>query len=94
MPLDLAIGTHIGRTNATGLTYYVDSVSGDDGNSGLAPDDAFETISALPTLSAGMTIALAKGSHWREELVVDANSVTVQAFGSGNDPILRFGRSH
>lgn len=88
MPLDLALSTQIGRTQATSLTYYFDSVAGNDGNTGLAPDDAFKTLSALPTLSPGNRISLKKGSHWREELIIEADSISIQAYGSGAAPII------
>lgn len=90
----LALGLRIaGHKAAGGINYFVDSVNGDDGNTGTAEDDAFETLGALETAALaygdGVSVALAKGSTWRESLDLSSlDNVTVQTFGSGNAPII------
>lgn len=62
----------------SGYDYYVDSINGDDGNNGLTPATAFQTIDGLPSLSDGVRIKLlGAASHWREELAIPANAVVV-----------------
>ena len=72
---------------------YVDSVSGNDSNSGLSPATAFATLAKAQTTAAadgnGVKIGLARGSNWRQELNLSTlNHVTVAAYGSGNPPIV------
>lgn len=69
--------------------WHVDSVSGSDGNRGKAPGDALRTIAAvIPKIRAGDTVALARGSHWRESFLIPADRVSVVAYGGGNRPLL------
>lgn len=68
--------------------YYVDGVNGSDSNTGLTSSQAFRNISALPTISAGQSVGLANGSHWRQQLTINADNVTVTGYGSGALPIL------
>jgi hypothetical protein len=69
-------------------TYYVDSVNGNDANPGTSPSLALKDITALPTVNAGQSVGLADGSHWRQQLTINAASVTVAGYGSGALPIL------
>jgi hypothetical protein len=70
--------------------YYVDSVYGNDLNSGVSEPLAKATIGALPVLEDGDTVNLARGSYWREQLDNQMRSnITVQAYGvAGRLPIL------
>ena len=68
--------------------YYVDSVNGNDLNSGRLPSEALKTIGALPAITAGMRIGLARNSAWKEQLTIAAERVTVGAYGTGTRPIL------
>lgn len=77
-----------GGQPGAGFTYYVDSVSGSDANSGTSPALAKQTIAAVPTLTAGQSIGLARGSTWREELVISADNCLVGAYGTGERPML------
>lgn len=73
--------------------WYVNSVSGNDSNTGKSSAQAFATIAKLLTvLQAGQAVGLAKGSHWRETFAapvgVGVDNITVGASGSGARPIL------
>jgi hypothetical protein len=68
--------------------YYVDSVHGSDANAGTSPALAFQNITALPTITAGQSVGLANGSHWRQQLTINTANVTVAGYGSGALPIL------
>ncbi len=82
------VGVFAGH-RARGPKWYVDSVTGDDGNNGKAAGSAFRTIAAvLPRITAGDTVGLARGSHWREQFTIPADRVQVTAYGSGNRPLL------
>jgi hypothetical protein len=86
-PLTLTVPGEAAPTYA--YDWYVDSVNGNDAWTGGAPNQPFATIAKLLTvLGAGDSVALAKGSTWREQLTIPANSVTVVAYGSGEAPIL------
>lgn len=73
--------------------WYVDSQSGNDGNSGHHPDSAFATLSAIEgeTINAGDTIYLVAGSVWRETLDINesgssGNLITFLKYSSGDNP--------
>lgn len=70
--------------------YYVDSVGGDDTNSGTTVASPLKTIAALTAkgISAGDRIGLKRGSHWDESLVVAAANIEVRAYGRGAKPVL------
>jgi hypothetical protein len=78
-----------------GAAYYVDATGGDDGNTGLATDNAWQTISKVngESFSAGDSILFAKDNTWREQLTVPSsgsagNPITFGAYGSGAAPII------
>jgi len=73
--------------------YYVDQTGGDNGNTGLAPDAAWKTISKVnsSSFSPGDSILFKRGETWREQLTVPSsgsagNPVTFGAYGSGEAP--------
>jgi len=72
----------------TNAKWYVDSVNGDDSNSGKLPSASYATIAKLleQSIVAGDVISLAKGSEWRESLVGLPSRVTVLTYGSGARP--------
>jgi hypothetical protein len=82
-------GVFYGRRGAARLKWYVDSVHGNDGNTGTGPGSALRTIAALQAkIQAGDHVGLARGSVWREQLEIGADGVTVTAYGSGAKPLL------
>lgn len=70
--------------------YFVNSVNGNDGNDGTSALTPFRTIGRLlqETIQPYSIINLARGSHWREQLTIAADNVTIQAYGSGARPLL------
>jgi hypothetical protein len=82
---------------SSAVAFYVDSVNGDDSNSGLSSSAPLQTIAALyaKTIPAGATIYVARGSHFREQLGNKAgaptgvlpNGVNVEAYGGGPRPL-------
>lgn len=82
-----------GPTTGLVINYYADSVSGDDGNDGLTPETAFETLGALETAAMaygdGVTLGLARGSYWEEFLDLDSlDGANVYAYGTGDPPVV------
>lgn len=76
-------------------TYYVDKTTGDDGDSGLTEELAWETINKvnISSFNAGDSILFKRGEIWREQLTVpssgsDGSPITFGAYGSGADPII------
>lgn len=81
----------LGTASSHGNIYnwYVDSVNGNDANSGKTQSQAFATIGALTgKVSTYQRIGLARGSYWREQLRITPNNVTVAAYGTGKMPTL------
>lgn len=71
----------------------MDSVDGDDLNSGTSPFVAFQTLEAAVTeaeeIGNGVSIGLKAGSYWRESLNLNSLSgVTVKAYGTGAPPVI------
>jgi hypothetical protein len=82
------VGVFYGR-RPRGPKWYVDAVAGDDANGGTAPGRALRTIAAvLPRIAAGDVVGLARGSRWREQLIMPADGVRVVAYGAGSQPLL------
>lgn len=76
--------------NLNATTYYVDGVAGNDGNDGLTTITPLKTISALigKGITASDIINLKCNSHFREQLTIIVNNVTIQSYGIGIRPIL------
>src|SRR5512133_1133933 len=87
---------------AGGHTYYVDSMTGSDSNSGDSPDAAWRNLDKINdrTFAAGDVINLARGSDWTGKRGTSATLelkgagapgelITLQAYGTGPAPILR-----
>jgi hypothetical protein len=75
---------------SSGYTYYVNSVSGNDSNPGTSPATAKATLGAVPALTAGQSVGLARGSTFRSQkfATITANNVTIGAYGTGARPII------
>ena len=72
---------------AQGAVYYVDSSYGTGGNG--SESTPWDQLADLPSLSAGDTVRLKRGSVFREGLAITADNVTVEAYGTGDDPVLK-----
>ncbi|MEW1552081.1 hypothetical protein [Streptomyces tsukubensis] len=75
-------------TVASGTTYYVDAVSGNDGNSGTKATAAWRTLARVNTAAPapGDTIAFRRGRTWTGSLLLTASGtaaapITVTAYG-------------
>jgi hypothetical protein len=83
-------GTQAGGGGGAPATfdYYVDSVAGSDSNAGTeaAP---FQTIAAAQTAlaSAGTSLALVRGSTWRETLNIPRTAFVIGVVGAGAAPV-------
>ena len=79
---------------AEAATYYVDSVSGSDSNSGTSLGAPWQTLTKVnaTTFQPGDVVNFKRGSLWTgSTLVVDSsgvsgNLITYQAYGTGNRP--------
>jgi len=77
------------------IDFYVDSVAGNDSNSGRSPSHAWATIAKVNAYSfpPGARIGLKRGQTWREALVVPGSGtedapITICAYDSGANPVL------
>lgn len=76
------------------VSYYIDSVNGNDSNSGTAEDKAWKTLSMVKGLKllAGDKLMLKRGCTFNEVLQVSnalgsaSQPVTIAAYGSGDKP--------
>ncbi len=73
--------------------FYIDSMYGSDSNDGLTPTTPFKTFSALLTAAGttvGVTVYVARGSHFYGELPNFGNLpyVQVKSYGQGIRPII------
>jgi hypothetical protein len=79
-------------------SYYVDSVRGDDGNSGTSPERPWRSLEKANSapLSAGDRLLLRRRGRWTGKLTIDARGsrgarVVVDAYGTGPLPVLEGG---
>ena len=71
------------------FTLFVDSVNGNDSNSGRSVGKAVATFSAAASLwRAGERIGVARGSTFREAITAIPNGARVVAYGAGDKPKL------
>ena len=77
-----------------GQDYYLDSTSGSDSNSGLSPDEAWQTFQPLADqeLQPGDTVHFKTDSAWTGALFIDDHGspehpLTFTTYGSGNKPV-------
>jgi hypothetical protein len=76
-----------------GTSYYVDSVNGQDSNSGLSPAQAWQTLTPVNdhTFEPGDTVYFARGSSWDTGLIINDsgtadNPITFTSYGAGDMP--------
>lgn len=73
-------------------TYYV-SKAGDDSNSGMSPNDTWQTISKVNSyqLNPGDSILFNRGDYWRGQLIPQSGNskgyILYGAYGVGNKPL-------
>jgi hypothetical protein len=82
-------------TGTTSVNYYVDSVHGNDANSGTSISSPIQTLTQLNSINppSGSIIYLARGSNWNSSAmgVLNLNStdnISVIAYGQGPAPII------
>lgn len=81
---------------AAGKTYYVDSSSGNDNNSGTSANAAWKTLAKVNriTYSAGDKILFKAGGKWTGQLCprgsgASNSPIVIDMYGSGNKPIIQ-----
>lgn len=82
----------VNRDAGEGTTYYINSQSGDDGNSGLSAGDAFRSLDRIAALNPkpGDSILLAAGTELHGSLLLDGVSgsasapIVISSYGSGS----------
>jgi len=71
---------------ATGKTYYVSSINGDNSASGTSPQTAWKNCSKITGLKAGDAVLFECGSEFREQVKL-VSGVTYATYGTGKKPI-------
>jgi len=91
--LPIALLTMLGKAHAT--EYYISSVTGNDANSGLSPDSAWQSISRAnnSAFRPGDRILLHAGEIWHEQLRPASSGtqelpIVFSSYGGGGRPIL------
>ncbi len=92
----LAVLLILNASTALATTYYVDSVGGDDGNSGTSPGAAWQNLTKVSTVtfSAGDQILLKAGSVWNSQQLWPkgsgsaGNPIVIDKYGVGSLPLL------
>lgn len=82
-------------SEAFATTYYVDSTTGLDSDTGLTEDLAWQTLNKVETSSfnPGDNILLKRGETWSENLVFPSsgnsdNVITIGPYGTGDKPVI------
>src|SRR4029078_10386494 len=70
---------------AIATTYYVDSINGNDGNSGTSSSVPCKTIGKIQStvLTSGDSVLFARGSSYSQCYYVDYAGITIGAYGTG-----------
>ena len=76
-------------------TYFIDSVTGSDSNTGISESSAWKTMAKVneSKFNPGDQILLCRGKIWREPLIVPSsgasgNPIIIGAFGNGDNPTI------
>jgi hypothetical protein len=77
-----AIAAWLPLASTQQFTFYVDSINGNNANSGTSKSSPLKDITSLSAITNGQSIGLAGGSYWRQELRIIANNVTVGCYGN------------
>ncbi|MHB8897737.1 MAG: LamG-like jellyroll fold domain-containing protein, partial [Thermoguttaceae bacterium] len=85
-----------GAPRASGVTWYVDGLAGDNGRPGTSPETAWRNFTPISgrTLQPGERLLLRRGSVFNQELKVSARGTEqdwaeIGAYGSGPRPTIR-----
>ena len=70
--------------------FYVDSVGGDDANTGKDSAHPWRTLAKVSgtTFTNGSVVYLKRGDTWNEQLTIPSSGITIDAYGSGANPII------
>ncbi len=82
--------------HASGTTYYVDSVAGNDNNNGTSTSTPWKTLTKVngTTFQPGDEILFKSGSSWNGQLYPKGSGsssggvITIDKYGTGNKPII------
>lgn len=95
-PRGLGVGRSLQQVSA--LVYYVDCAGGNDGNSGLSADEAWQSLAKANSanLNPGDQLLFKRGCTWTGTLKADwhgtaEHRITIGAYGSGNLPLFQNG---
>lgn len=81
----------LGAAASQAFDYYVDSAGGDDSNAGTSEAAAFATLAPLTAMGSALAnkrIGIKRGSVLASVLTSSANGVSVDAYGSGDRPLI------
>lgn len=70
-------------------TYFIDATDGSDGNDGLTPADAWQTLANIGTAISGDSVLLQRGEIWQNTATRTLEGGVIYAdYGVGNRPII------
>ncbi len=79
----------------SGVTYYIDSISGSDEGNGLSPETAWKSVPvSAATLSAGDSVLFRRGGRYACALTLENcigtpdSPIRISAYGTGKMPVL------
>lgn len=89
------MGTALYAASASAATYYVDSVSGNDSNSGTGMNSAWKSLTKVNavTFQPGDEILLKRGGSWTGTLWPkgsgnSSSPIVIDQYGAGNSPLI------
>jgi hypothetical protein len=93
-PTQISFPSSAAMSTSDGRAYYLDSVEGADSNSGLSPEEAWQTFEPLMDLelTPGDIVHFKKGSIWTDALTIQdhgsrTHPLTFTTYGAGKKPI-------
>jgi hypothetical protein len=80
----------VAGSTESSTSYYIDATAGSDSNNGLTTGAAWKTLAKATNFQFTTTdsVLLKRGETWNEAFYFPTNGLTLDAYGTGADPIL------
>lgn len=83
------MGAILSASRRRQATQFFVSNTGSDAADGFTTATAWQTVAKVnSSATAGSVVNFQRGGEWREQLIFPANGITIDAYGSGNKPII------
>jgi hypothetical protein len=86
--VDVCCNVEPDESTTNGSQYYIDPDSGNDGNEGTSPENAWKSVSKIASATSGSIVNLKRGGVWETDGALNVTSLTVRPYGTGPRPVV------